>query len=384
MSRSKTDKNPQWRSTKIVATLGPSSNSLKIIKDLIRSGVNVFRLNMSHGSHDEHLGLASDIRKASKELGTLVAILVDLCGPKIRIGRLKHDQVFLKENNDVDICCKNVIGDSKLLPCQYRNLYKDVKKGHRIFIDDGKIELVVKSVKDKMVRCKIVNGGVLRNNKGINLPDTDVSISGITKKDRQDVEIAKKIEADFIALSFVKDKSDIKKLKKFLADNDCEIAVIAKIERREAVYNIDEIINESYGIMIARGDLGIELPAQEVPIIQKKIVASCQQAGKPAIVATQMLESMIYSSQPTRAEVGDVANAALSSVDAVMLSAETASGDYPVKAVTMMDSILREMESYQLKQKCFGEQKNAASEAGISTERKPFHMRLLLWREILI
>jgi len=225
-------------------------------------------------------------------------------------------------------------------------LYKDVKIKDRIFLDDGKIELVVKEIVKKDVVCKVKYGGVLHDNKGMNLPDTVVTTASFTEKDKRDTEFAIKIKADFIALSFVRDKKDICKLKKFMKARQFEIPVVAKIERKEAINNIDEIINESYGIMVARGDLGIELPAQEVPLIEKELISLCRKYSRTVIVATQMLESMITTHQPTREEDGDVANAALSSEDAVMLSAETESGRYPDKAVDMMESIIREIEAY--------------------------------------
>ena len=276
----------------------------------------------------------------------------------------------LLENEIVTIACGAIVAGSNNIPSQYKSLYKDVKKGDRIFLDDGKIELVVKLIKNTDVICKVKYGGVLNDNKGMNLPDTVVTTASYTEKDKQDTEFAITIKADFIALSFVKDKRDICKLKRYMKSRQFEIPVIAKIERKEAICNIDEIINESYGIMIARGDLGIELPAQEVPLIQKDLISLCRKSSRPVIVATQMLESMITTPQPTRAEVGDVANAALSSVDAVMLSAETASGKYPIKAVEMMDSILREIEAYQLKHNCFSETGVSKGDNKISSERE--------------
>ena len=359
-----------WRRTKIIATLGPSSDSAELIEKLILSGVNVFRLNMSHGNNDDRLKLVKNINVITRKLDKQVAILVDLCGPKIRIGKLENGSANLLEDEIVTIACGSITAESNKIPSQYKRLYKDVKKGDRIFLDDGKIELMVKSINDKDVICKVKYGGVLHDNKGMNLPDTLITTASYTEKDKQDTEFAIRIKADFIALSFVKDKRDICKLKKHIESKRFEIPVIAKIERKEAIDNIDEIINESYGIMVARGDLGIELPAQEVPLIQKDLINLSRKYSRPVIVATQMLESMITTPQPTRAEVGDVANAALSSVDAVMLSAETASGKYPIKAVEMMDSILREIEAYQLKHNCFSETEIPKDDNKISSERE--------------
>ena len=361
-----------WRRTKIIATLGPSSDSQEIITKLVDAGVNVFRLNMSHGSNDERLILVDRIKKVTKRLNKQVAILVDLCGPKIRVGKLVSGKINLKENELITITCGKAGKVDEKIISQYKGLYKDVKKGDRIFLDDGKLELVVRSINKKDVICKVKYGGELSDNKGMNLPDTEITAESYTEKDKQDTEFAIGINADFIALSFVKDKKDILKLKKHLRSQHNEIPVIAKIERKEAISNIKEIINESYGLMVARGDLGIELPAQEVPLIQRDLIKLSRKYNRPVIVATQMLESMISNSQPTRAEVGDVANAALSSVDAVMLSAETASGNFPVKSVEMMDSILREIEAYQIKHNCFSDSNDMKEINRMTSEREAF------------
>jgi len=344
-----------WRRTKIIATLGPASKSEKRITELIEAGVNIFRLNMSHGTHDEHRQIAERIRKISKRKKAHIAILVDLCGPKIRVGEFEEGKIELKSGEQVVVSCSLTVGGQGLIPSQYKSLYKDVNKGERILLDDGKIELKVKSIKDKEVTCEVVYGGVLTNKKGLNLPDSNISTSSFTSKDKKDSELAIELEADFLALSFVRDERCIKTLKRYVKSAGGDIPVIAKIEKPEAIEFIDNIIAEADGIMVARGDLGIEMLAQQVPLIQKELINKARLYGKPVIVATQMLESMIVSSKPTRAEVGDVATAALSSADAVMLSAETASGNYPVLAVNMMDDILREMEAYQWKNGKFGE-----------------------------
>ncbi len=336
-----------WRRTKIIATLGPASKSENKIAQLINEGANIFRLNMSHGNHEEHRLLAEKIRKIAKIRKKHIAILMDLCGPKIRVGTFVNESIEIKSGEQTIVSCSTTIGKQGLIPSQYKNLYKDVKKGERILLDDGKLELIVKSIKDKEVICDVKYGGVLKNNKGLNLPDSTISATSFTAKDKKDVQLAIELDADFLALSFVRDEKCIKTLKRFITNKGGNIPIIAKIEKPEAIKYIDNILNESDGIMVARGDLGIEMPAQQVPLIQKDLIDKARFYGKPVIVATQMLESMITNSKPTRAEVGDVATAALSSADAVMLSAETASGDFPVLAVNVMDDILREIEAYQ-------------------------------------
>jgi len=345
----------RWRRTKIIATIGPASNTIKSISELIKSGVNVFRLNMSHGDHDSHRGAFKRIRHCSKHADIPVAILMDLCGPKIRVGKFDKNSITLKKNARVIISCAKSVGHEGLIVSQYKQLYKDVRTGERILLDDGNLECRVESINGKDIHCKVIYGGVLKNNKGMNLPDSKLSASSFTAKDKKDVQLAMELEADFIALSFVRTAKDVQGLKKYMQRINKVLPIIAKIEKPEAVANIDEIIDSAYGIMIARGDLGIELPAEEVPLIQKDIINKARANHRPVIVATQMLESMITNARPTRAEVGDVANAAMSSTDAVMLSAETAAGKYPVKAVKIMDKILREIERHQWGEEHFGD-----------------------------
>ncbi|HED32750.1 MAG TPA: pyruvate kinase [Gammaproteobacteria bacterium] len=344
-----------WRRTRIVATLGPASNSEKKIASLIEAGVNLFRLNMSHGTHDEHRLLLEKIRKISSRKKKHIAILMDLCGPKIRVGVFENGSIEIKQGEQLRVSCSDTQGREGLIPSQYKNLYKDVEKDQRILLDDGKLELKVVSIKARDILCEVIHGGQLSNKKGLNLPDSKISTPSFTPKDRKDARLATELDVDFIALSFVRDEKCIKALKRFIAKEGKDIPVIAKIEKPEAVFHIESILKEADGIMVARGDLGIEMPAQQVPLIQKDLINKARLYAKPVIVATQMLESMITSSRATRAEVGDVATAALSSADAVMLSAETASGKYPVLAVEMMDSILREIEAYQWKHDSFGE-----------------------------
>ena len=336
-----------FRRTKIIATIGPSSSSPEKIRELILKGLNVARINFSHGNAQDHLRTIQTIRKISAKLHRPVAILGDLCGPKIRVGKFKNNSVILKENSTVTITVKPVIGDETIIPCQYSKLISEVSVNDQILLDDGNLELkVIKKDRDR-VQAKVIRGGILKNNKGMNLPNTKMDIPALTSKDRKDASYCIKGQVDYIALSFVRRSEDIKDLKNLLRRRKADIAVIAKIEKPEALENIREILDIADGIMIARGDLGVELPAKKVPFIQSKLIETCVQHNKPVIVATQMLESMIEHSRPTRAEVTDVAAACLSGVDAVMLSGETASGKYPVEALQMMDSILRETEAYQ-------------------------------------
>lgn len=346
INKSRTPPMLKWRRTKIIATLGPSSDSEKMIAKLIQAGVNVFRLNMSHGEPESHQRVSRRIRAIASKMKAHVAILIDLCGPKIRVGQFVGGGITLKQNTSVIIRCGGRT-DSDVITSQYKNLYKDVNPGERILLDDGNIELKVEKVTGKDIVCKVIYGGLLKDHKGMNLPDSVVSVTSFTTKDKEDVRLAIKLAADFVALSFVREGKDIRKLKNFMKKIGQEIPVISKIEKPEAVKNIDEIIQLSYGIMIARGDLGIELPAEQVPLIQRSVINKARFWHRPVIVATQMMESMVENARPTRAEVGDVANAALSSADAVMLSAETAVGKYPYRTVKTMDAVLREIEHHQ-------------------------------------
>ncbi len=349
------DASLHWRRTKIIATLGPASKTVAAIEELLRLDVNAFRLNMSHGDHDSHRQLVSRIRRAAKRSDKHVAIIMDLCGPKIRVGKFENDAIELIDGDKVVITSRQVTGKSGLICSQYRQLHKDAKPGERILLDDGNLELKVTSIKDTEVSCKIIYGGLLKNHKGMNLPDSCLSTSSFTTKDKQDADLAVEMDVDFVALSFVRNASDIQTLQRYLKKQSSNTPIIAKIEKPEAIDNIDEILDASYGIMVARGDLGIELPAETVPLLQQQLIQKAREHDRPVIVATQMLESMITSARPTRAEVGDVANAALSSADAVMLSGETASGKFPIKAVETMDRILREIEDHQWHNNEFGQ-----------------------------
>jgi pyruvate kinase len=336
-----------FRRTKIVATIGPASSSPVMIRRLIRKGMNVARINFSHGRAEDHLRTMRTIRRVSAQLGIPVAILGDLCGPKIRVGRFRNDAVVLREGAAVTITPKPVLGDETLIPCQYRRLGAEVKAGDKILLDDGNLELKVTGKETGRVRARVVRGGVLRNNKGVNLPNTKLRVPALTAKDRRDAAVCIRGGVDYLALSFVRKAQDILDLKGLLRRRKADIPVIAKIEKPEALENIESIIAATDGIMIARGDLGVELPAKKVPFVQDKLIETCIAHRKPVIVATQMLESMMEHARPTRAEVTDVSAACMSGADAVMLSGETAAGKYPVQAVETMDAILRETESYR-------------------------------------
>jgi pyruvate kinase len=335
------------RRTKIVATIGPSCSSPAQLRALVSGGLDVARINFSHGTAEDHVKTIRLIRKIAGQLKKNVAILGDLCGPKIRVGEFANGSIVLKENTTVFITTKPVIGSESLIPSQYKNLVHEVVPGHSILLDDGNLELkVIRKNKDK-VEAKVIHGGILKDHKGMNLPNTKLGVAALTAKDKDDVLYCIKAEVDYVALSFVRRAGDITNLKSWLARNGSEIPVIAKIEMPEALENIHAIMGLADGIMVARGDLGVELPAKKVPIIQNKLIQIANAMNKPVIVATQMLESMIEHSRPTRAEVTDVAGACLACADAVMLSGETAVGKYPLETFETMDSILRETEAYQ-------------------------------------
>ncbi|MBU2512537.1 pyruvate kinase [bacterium] len=331
--------------TKIIATLGPASRSKTIIKKMISAGMNVVRLNFSHGTRTDHEDSIKLIRSLSKEMNRPVGILLDLQGPKIRTGLLKDGKpVWLSTNSEFSITNRDVVGTEKLVSTTYKNLPKDVKKGDRLLVDDGLIELRVVSSTKTTVKCKVIISGMLKEKKGINLPNVRVSVPSLTEKDISDLIFGIKQGVDYFALSFVRTAEDLKNIKNLIIKNQSEIPVIAKIEKPEAVKNIDAIIEAADGIMVARGDLGVELNPEQVPVIQKTIIAKAIKANKIVITATQMLETMCNNAIPTRAEASDVANAIFDGTDAVMLSGETAVGKYPVKAVQMMTRIACEAE----------------------------------------
>lgn len=331
--------------TKIVCTIGPASNSYEKIEKLIQGGMDVARLNFSHGSHEEHCQVIENIRQASLKTNEPVAILQDLGGPKIRIGKIEKGPIFLKENSSFILTNREVPGDEQEVSVTFPSLPQKVKKGDRIFLADGTLELKVKELTPTDITCKIVKGGKLNSHKGINIPNISMDISSLTEKDYQDILFGIKNKVDFIGLSFVRNAKDVLRARKILKENGAEdISLIAKIEKKEAINNLNEIIETSDGIMIARGDLGVEIPLENVPLVQKDIIKRCNFVGKPVITATQMLMSMVSGPRPTRAEVTDVANAILDGTDAVMLSEETAIGNYPLEAVETMNKIALRVE----------------------------------------
>ncbi len=339
--------------TKLVCTIGPASQSPDMFESLVNAGLNVARLNFSHGKHEAHAELIRMIRAVSEKLGEPVAILQDLQGPKVRCGELPSEGVMLETGQEVTFTTEA----SPALPkigLTHDGMHEDVKVGDRLLIDDGLLEVVVKSVDSRDIVCEVVNGGKLTSHKGINLPTATLSIPAITEKDKADLMFGVEQRVDFVALSFVREAREIRELRELIRAREAElgaewqdmppIRIIAKIEKHEAVRNIDEIIAEVDGIMIARGDLGIETPPEHVPVIQKTIIAKCLAAAKPVIVATQMMDSMIRNPRPTRAEVSDVANAVIDHTDAIMLSGESATGKYPLETVQMMTKIAADTE----------------------------------------
>ena len=342
------------RRTKIVATLGPASQSPEVIAALIEAGVNMFRLNMSHGDHTSHGETFKAIRAAADEAGRTIATLADLAGPKIRVGKFREGEIPLEEGAQVVVTTRDVVGEPGLIPSQYKSLATDVHAGDRVLLADGVMELRVDSVKDTEITCTVIQGGILSDRKGINLPDVDVSAPCLTDKDKADAKFMLGLGIDFLGLSFVRRGSDVIELKQLINDCNGTAGIIAKIERPEALRESEGIIDAADGMMVARGDLGVELPPEQVPIAQHELIDLGRRKNKPVIVATQMLESMIENPRPTRAEVADVSQAVFGGADAVMLSGETASGAHPVAAVRMMNRIARHTEGYWWEQGAFG------------------------------
>ena len=335
------DKN-YLRSTKIVATVGTATDDIQKIKSLIKAGVNVFRLNFSHGNHGDHLKRITYIRSAENELGCNVAILADLQGPKFRIGKVKEDIKVIK-GSTYNFDKKTEIGDFSRVNLSHDEIYESLSIGSNILMDDGKLQFRVKDISKNIIKTEVIVGGYIKSNKGVNLPDVVLNTSPLTSKDIEDLKFILNQEIDWIALSFVQKLRDVEEVKKYIED---KASIIAKIEKPSALKELNKIIGACDGIMVARGDLGVELPPEEVPGIQKDIILKCRQAGKPVIVATQMLESMIESPSPTRAEASDVATAVFDGADAVMLSAETAVGSFPIETVTIMDRIIFSAENH--------------------------------------
>jgi len=330
------------RKTKIVCTIGPASESPEMLEQLIMAGMNVARLNFSHGNHEEHGERIKRIREASKKTGKIVGILLDTKGPEIRTHQMENDAIELETGQSLAISMKEVLGNKDMFSITYDRLIEDVNEGSVILLDDGLIELRVKSVDEKaaLIHTEVYNAGTLKNKKGVNVPGVSVQLPGITDKDAQDILFGIEQNVDFVAASFVRRAKDVMEIRGLLEKNGgSHIQIIPKIENQEGVDNIDEIIQVSDGLMVARGDLGVEIPAEEVPLVQKSLISKCNEAGKPVITATQMLDSMQRNPRPTRAEASDVANAIFDGTDAIMLSGETAAGMYPVESVKTMDKI---------------------------------------------
>ncbi|MCJ7515029.1 MAG: pyruvate kinase [Dehalococcoidia bacterium] len=334
-----------YRRTKIVCTIGPSTGSVPVIRQLLKTGMDVARINFSHGTHKEHASYIKMLRQVAKQADLPLAIMQDLPGPKNRTGKIKTGVAELKADTDFILTTREVLGDEHKVSVHLPELPTIVKPGDTIFLDDGAIELKVTSARNSEVNCRVITGGSLGEDKGVNIPGITWDASTITDQDWAHLLFGLEHNVDLVALSFIKEANDVLKVKKFIKKKKKTTAVIAKIERREALDNLDEILEVADGAMVARGDLGIEIPIQRVPIVQKEIIQKCNRLGKPVIVATQMLESMVHSLRPTRAEVTDVANAIFDGSDALMLSEETAIGNYPVETVSMMAQIALEAEA---------------------------------------
>jgi pyruvate kinase len=335
------------KKTKIVATLGPACADINVLRQMFEEGVNVCRLNMSHGGHDGHQEAIDNIRKLNEETGLNVAILADLQGPKIRTYEMENNGVLLENGTIVKIVTEKVLGNAECFGISYKEMPRDVKVGERILLDDGKLMMeIVTTDGESIITAKVIHGGILSSKKGVNLPNTKISLPSLTEKDKLDLDFALKNDLDWIGLSFVRSARDIIELKHIIAQKQSKARVIAKIEKPEAIDDIDEIMKVTDALMVARGDLGVEVPYQNVPLIQKMLIRKAHLHAKPVIVATQMMESMITNISPTRAEVNDVANAVLDGADAVMLSGETSVGKFPIDVIKTMANIVKEMETF--------------------------------------
>lgn len=338
------------KKTKIICTIGPASESVSTLKELMANGMNVCRLNFSHGSHDEHKLRVDNIKKARKELDLPIAIMLDTKGPEIRLGKFEVPEVLLSVGDIYTFTTDEVLGNQKVASVTYKLLPNDVKVGGTILVDDGLVEMEIISKTDTDITCVVKNSGTIKSNKGVNIPNEKINLPSITEKDKQDILFAIENDFDFIAASFVRKPEDVYEIRKILEENNSDIKIISKIENQEGVENIDKIIEASDGIMVARGDLGVEIKTEFIPKIQKEIIRKCNLIGKPVITATQMLDSMIRNPRPTRAEVTDVANAIIDGSDCIMLSGETAAGKYPVDAVKVMRNIaITTEESFDFK-----------------------------------
>ena len=333
------------KKTKIVCTLGPSSESEETLTKLVENGLNVCRFNFSHGSHEEHKGRMDVVKKVRENLKKPVAILLDTKGPEIRTGNFEDPEVFLEEGSKFIITMADVVGNKDICTVSYKGLAEDVVEGDALLIDDGFVGLRVENVTGEEIHCIVENSGIVKNHKGVNVPGVKINLPALTPKDISDIEFGITQGIDFIAASFVRKASDVLAIREVLENNNAtDIQIISKIENQEGVDNLDEILQVSDGLMVARGDLGVEIPTEEMPIVQKEMIRKCNELGKPVITATQMLDSMIRNPRPTRAEVTDVANAIYDGTDAIMLSGETAAGKYPVEAVKTMAAIAKRIE----------------------------------------
>lgn len=342
------------RRTKIVATLGPASNDADTIARLIRAGVNVFRLNLSHGDHAGHRETFECVRRLAADADRHIAVLADLAGPKIRVGRFAGGSTVLELGDNVTVTTRDVQGERGLIPSRYDHLAEDLSPGDRILLADGIMELEVQRIEGTEIRCVVTQGGVLEDRKGINLPRVDVSAPCLTDKDKNDARFLLDLGVDYLGLSFVRRANDVGELASLIDESGASAGIVAKIERPEALKEVEAIVDLADAIMVARGDLGVELPPEKVPIAQRQLVDAARAKNKPVIVATQMLESMVDNPRPTRAEVSDVSHTVFSGADAIMLSGETASGKHPVLAVEMMNRIARQSEAYLWEQGAFG------------------------------
>jgi len=329
------------RKTKIVATLGPASNTVQICKDLINAGMDAARINFSHGTYDSHREIINTLVQARTELNAPISLILDTKGPEIRIKTFAEEKVYLEQGSMFTLTTADIVGDATKVSITYENLPKDVERGSRILIDDGLIELLVEKLTDTDIICKVINSGFLSSKKGVNVPDVYVNLPSLTEKDVEDIKFGIEMGFDYIAASFIRSAKDVLKIREVLESHGGadHIHIIAKIESRDGVNNIDSILEVADGIMVARGDLGVEIPPEEVPLVQKLLIKKANQMGKPVITATQMLESMVNNPRPTRAEANDVANAIFDGSDCIMLSGETAKGTYPVESVQMMARI---------------------------------------------
>ena len=335
------------KKTKIICTLGPNADDEAVMRQLVVNGMDVARFNFSHGDHGEHKKRFRLLREVAEEEGIPVAALLDTKGPEIRTGTLKDGKkITLTAGNEIILTTEEIAGDERMIHINYSGLHEDVAEGNVILIDDGLIELSVERVEKERIYCRIINGGELGERKGVNVPNVKIKLPALTDKDKEDIRFGIELGFDYIAASFVRSADAIREIREILNSSGSSMGIIAKIENAEGLENLDEIIEASDGIMVARGDLGVEIPAEDVPVVQRELIEKCRIAGKPVITATQMLDSMKTNPNPTRAEVSDVANAVLESSDCVMLSAESANGEYPVLAAAMQAKISSRMEKY--------------------------------------